>query len=144
MPPSLIDLMTDQSGKRTLAEKLARSGYDDLIEVDLLNNRCTTLSSVDGKFYVPLRNGSWHDLYRYCRDHMVHPEDREAYAALMDPETLARRLQESSVPGALSGRFRYRLTDGSWRWVEQVVICGPEHSLQAGIIHLYLFDNIFY
>jgi hypothetical protein len=93
---------------QTVLDRLNASPYDELLEIDVINDRCRSLWHVQNKYYLPMPQGNWSELYRYCADHMVHPQDRELYCALMDPDTVLKRLEQSAIPGVLSEELRYR------------------------------------
>ena len=42
--------------------------------------------------------------------------------------------------GLLTVQFRYKLLDGGWRWVEQVVLGGTQFGFGEGVIRVYVFD----
>jgi len=125
---------------QTVLDRLNASPYDELVEIDLINDRCRNLWHVENKYYVPVLHGDWSRLYRYCADHMVHPQDREAYCALVDPDTVLKRLEQSAIPGVLSGELRYRTVQGRWLWVRQVLVSGAENGLPEGVIYSYMYD----
>ena len=132
--------MTSWAGYQTVLERLNASPYDELVEIDLFNDRCRNLWHVENKYYVPVLHGDWSELYRYCADHMVHPDDRETYLAMMDPDTLRQRLEQSEIPGVLSEELRYRTVNGEWLWVGQVVVSGAQGALPEGVVYTYLYD----
>ncbi len=136
----LLSIFTEEGRPATIAGYLACSSYDELAEIDLVNDRCRNLCHVEGKYFVPVTDGSFSSLYDYCLDNMVHPEDRDIFAQLMDPDTLSQRLAGSDVPGAITAQFRYKLQDGGYRWAEQCVIGDGRHGLPEGIVHFYVFD----
>ncbi|MCR5294057.1 MAG: EAL domain-containing protein [Lachnospiraceae bacterium] len=129
-----------QGEKMTDMECLYKASFDELVEIRLNEDRVRSIYHVEGKYFVPLQTGTYRDLYHYCTEHMIHPEDRKAYTDLMDTDTLLKRLAASERPGILSGRFRYRLESGGWRWVEQVVVGGKEHGLEDGVVRFFVFD----
>ena len=88
---------------------------------------------------MPFMEGKWTELYRYAVDHMIHPDDRGAYSALMDPDKLQSRM-ESARDGVRSAEFRFRTTDGGWIWTRQVMIAGPRSGLRDGIVWCYIYD----
>lgn len=128
------------SSKDEFLEFLNSSPFDDLVEVDLMNDRCKNISHVEGKYFVPILTATYFDLYRYSVDYMVHPEDKSVYIELMDPDTIKNRLDSSPFPGVLSAQFRYRLANSEWRWVEQVVIAGWHFGFGEGTTRFYVFD----
>ncbi len=136
----LLDYLTQEDRISSLAEFLYQSPFDELGEIDLLNDRCLSLAHVDGKYFLPVQQGSFQDLFHYAMDHLVYPDDRSLFQELMDPATLLNRLKEATVPGALSSRFRLRLMDGTWQWAEMILLSGASNGLAEGIIRLFVFD----
>lgn len=114
--------------------------YDELVEIDLFNNRITNLFHIEGKYYVPIFDGAFDEMNAYSSENMIHPDDRAVQAELMDHNTLLQRLANSSIPGVISAEFRYRLQEGGWCWVRQVVIGGPHFGLADGVVRFYVFD----
>ena len=136
-----MKFLYDFIGRPTsIADYLDSLPYDEKVEVDLVNNRIHNISHVPGKYFVPVFDGSYQDLYRYCNDHMVHPEDRQIHVDLMDFDTIMQRLADSDTPGTLSAEFRYRLQNDEWRWVKQVVIGGRQNGIADGVVRFYVFD----
>ena len=114
--------------------------FDELVEVDLLNNRIKNLFHVDGKYFVPVLDGEHKDLYGYASENMIHPDDKIVHSEFMNHDTMLDRLENSPIPGVISEEFRYRLQSGNWNWVRQVIIGGPQHGLPEGVIRFYVFD----
>ena len=114
--------------------------FDELIELDLLHGTMQNLHHVDGKYFVPIFDDTVEDIHGYSIENMVHPDDREAYLRESDPKTLARRMAASETPGELRFRLRYKLLDGGWRWVEQVVMDGSLYGQPKGIYYVFVFD----
>jgi len=125
---------------KQVVEWLNGSSFDELVEIDVVNNTCRNIYHVEGKYFVPVFDGSYFDLYRYSVGHMVHPDDLNVYKPFMDPTSIIERLKDSEVPGMLSAQFRYKLQDGNWRWTEQFVIGGRQFGLPDGVIRFYVFD----
>ena len=124
----------------TLIERLSASPYDELVEVDLINDRCRSVNHIEGKYHLPAPRGHWSELSRYCADHMVHPHDREAYIQMMRSDTLLERLEKSETPGVLSRELRYRTVDGQWRWTRQILVYGTYNGLSEGMLNIYIYD----
>ena len=135
-----LNLGSREAGYHTVLERLNASPYDELVEIDLFNDRCRNLWHVENKYYVPVLHGDWSELYGYCADHMVHPDDRETYLAMMDPDTLRQRLEQSEIPGVLSEELRYRTVNGEWLWVGQVVVSGGHGGLPESVVYAYMYD----
>ena len=121
----------------SVMEWLDHSSFDELAEIDLPRNRCRNLYHVEGKYFVPLLDCSLQEIYRFAQENMVHPDDRTAYAEIMDPESMERRLSEASpTPGFVSAEIRHKLLDGSWRWTELLLASAET----PGIVRAYIFD----
>ena len=135
-----LNLGGREADYQTVLDRLNGSPYDELVEIDLINDRCRNLWHVENKYYVPVLHGNWSELYRYCADHMLHPQDRERYCGMMDPDTVLQRLERSEVSGVLSEELRYRTVDGKWRWVRQVLVSGAQNGLPEGVIYSYMYD----
>ncbi len=122
------------------AEFLNNAPFDELVEIDLQNDSYSVISHVEGKYFLPVSDGSFRDMYRYFINHLIYPDDREAYIGLMNPEILPGRMKEIMPGDILRGQFRYKLIDGGWRWVEQIVVWGKDFDLKENIVHCYIFD----
>ncbi|MBO4914192.1 MAG: EAL domain-containing protein [Oscillospiraceae bacterium] len=120
--------------------KLMLEPYDELVEVDTFHGRMRALHHTEGKYFVPIIDSSVRDLAKYSVEYMIHPEDRDAYIAATDMETLPKRLAESETPGVIRARFRYRLLSGGWRLVEQVTVGGANQGLPDGLYYTFIFD----
>ena len=125
---------------QTVLDRLNDSPYDELVEIDLINDRSRNLWHVENKYYVPVMNGDWSELYNYCAEHMVYPRDRERYRALMNPDTMMQRLEQTEPAGVLSDELRYRTVDGKWMWVRQVLVAGAQNGLPEGVVMCYIYD----
>ena len=121
----------------SVMEYLDNSSFDELAEIDLYRNRCRNLYHVEGKYFVPLLDCSLQEIYHFAQENMVHPDDRNAYAEIMDPESMERRLSQATpTPGVVSAQIRHKLLDGSWRWTELLLASGET----PGIVRAYIFD----
>ena len=126
-PLSLIDLM---NGSTT----------DEILEVDLKNDKFKQYFHVEGKYLTPNIEGSYKDLYDFTIKYVVHPDDRGIYEGLMKKEGFFERLQSARIPNFDFAHFRYKLIDGEYRYVEQVVITGEENGIPEGMFRLYVLD----
>ena len=135
-----LNLGGHESDYQTVLDRLNVSPYDELVEIDLINDRCRNLWHVENKYYLPVLHGNWSELYRYCADHMIHPRDRELYCEMMDPDRVLQRLERSELPGVLSEELRYRTVNGKWLWVRQVLVAGARHGLPEGVVYSYMYD----
>lgn len=119
---------------------LDATSFDELIEMDLVNNRFHNRAHVEGKFFVPILDGDFKDLYLYSGRNMVHPDDQAAHDELMDRSTIFERLSASDTPGVISAEIRYRLKDGGYHWTREIVVGGEENGIPAGTVRVYIYD----
>ena len=124
----------------SVVEYLNSQSFDELVEMDLVNNRIKNLFHVEGKYFIPVFDGSFKDLYHYSSENMIHPDDKTVHQDFMNHDTMMERLKNSKIPGVISAEFRYRLQNGEWCWVKQVIVGGAQHGLADGIIRFYVFD----
>lgn len=125
---------------RSLEAYLSFTPCDEIIEYDLINNRCRNLHHTEGKYFVPLMDGSLDVMCRFSVDNMVHPEDRRRMNGFLDLETLRDRLRRSSTPGVLKEEARYKLLDGTWSWTRKLLISGTAFGLSDDIVRSYVYD----
>ena len=123
-----------------LIDFLNNSSCDEVVELDLNNSTYKQLFHVDGKYFVPTVEESFTDLFDFVAKYIVHPDDREIYTAYMKKDGLLDRLKNGDIPNFGVEQFRYKLQDGSYRYVEQCAITGLENGIPEGIVRLYIFD----
>ena len=123
-----------------LIDLLNGSSCDEILEVNLNNDTFKQFYHVDGKYFVPMVELSYKDLYEFVVDYIVHPEDKDAYINLMKIDGFFDRLKDNPIPNFGYAHFRYRLQDGDYRYVEQVVITGQENGIADGVFRIYIFD----
>ena len=123
-----------------IVEYLENSSFDEKLEIDLKKNRCRNIYHIEGKYFVPLLEASFTGLFSYSRVYMVHPDDRRTYEELLSPTTIRKRLDEAEPAGICSAQFRLKMLDGSWRWVEQVLVSGAHHGFSRDTVLSYIFD----
>ena len=124
----------------SLIDMLNSSTCDEIIEIDLKNDTFKQLFHTDGKYFVPAIGLSYKDLIEFTSNYVVHPDDRPIYNGLMGIDGFFERLRVNRIPNFDFAHFRYKLQDGSFTWVEQVVIAGEEFGLPEGMFRLYVFD----
>ena len=141
MSAEWLNLESRNGNYQTVVERLNASPFDELVEIDLYNDRCRNIYHVEGKYFVPFLEGAWSKLYRYASEHMVHPSDRGSYSVLLDPDKLQSWLDNAAIPGVLSAEFRYRTIDGGWIWTRQVMVSGPDSGLNEGVVWCYIWST---
>jgi len=139
MNAGFVDMLAMFSGAEAL-EWLDSSNFDNLIEIDIPNDLCIDVFHVPGKYCMPVLDASYRETYRYALENMVHPDDCEAYAANMNPDTMLENIASSNHPGYFFFKLRYKMQNGSWRWVEKYLISGTRFGLRDGVVRSYLFD----
>ena len=113
---------------------------DEVVEYDLINNRCRNLHHTEGKFFVPVLDGALDAMQRFAPDNMVYPEDRPRVQAFMNLETVMARLDDSPLPGMIKLEARYKTLDGDYRWTRMLLVGGPDSGLPEGVLRQYIFD----
>ena len=119
---------------------LEHSSYDELIEIDLNENRYRFVYNVADKYYAPVTAGVYSEFYRYAADHMIHPDDAGFYADVMNPDTILQRMAEEELRDTFEFCFRTTDMKKGWRWIDSILLAGPRHGLPKGIIRCYIFD----
>ena len=114
--------------------------FDDLVEINFNTGQMQNLRHAEGKYFVPVFDDTVDDIRRYSAENMVHPDDLPLYLRLTDPATLEERMAAADPPGELHARFRYKLLDGGWRWVEQISLDGSLYGMEKGVYYTFVFD----
>ena len=140
MAIGLLRLFSKDRPAVPLLDYINQSSFDELISVDLSQDRYKFIFNVEEKYQVPTNEGVYSLFYDYIVKEIIHPDDRRAYAEMMDPATVAQRLKTAEVPGALALQYRFRDTNGGWRWIEQYGIGGAAHGLPEDTFYCYIFD----
>ena len=128
------------SSNVSLLDMLNSSSCDEIVEIDTNADTFKQIYHVDGKYFVPSVEFSYKDLLDFTEKHIIHPDDLGVYLGLMKFDGFFERLKNARIPGFDFAHFRYKCQDGSYRWVEQVVVAGEEYGLHKGIFRLYVFD----
>ncbi len=140
MKADWLNLERHGTDYQTVVDRLNGAPFDDLVEIDLINDRCRNIYHVEGKYIVPVMDGGWQEMYRYSMAHMVHPADRDVYERLMNPDTILHDLKNAPIEGVRSDELRYRTVDGRWVWTRQVLVAGAQNGLPEGVVYCYIFD----
>ncbi len=140
MKAEWLNLESHGTDYQTVVDRLNGAPFDEMMEIDLINDRCRIIHHVEGKYFTPMREGGWQDLFLYCKEHVIHPGDRDRFVRLMNPDTLLHGLKSAPIEGVRSDELRYRSVDGKWLWTRQVVVAGARNGLPEGIAYCYIFD----
>jgi EAL domain-containing protein (putative c-di-GMP-specific phosphodiesterase class I)/GGDEF domain-containing protein len=137
---SFLSDLISRTPPEKLTQRLVHTAYDELMVIDLKSDRFEGRYHADGKFFTPVIDNHYSSLFEYSSSHMVHPEDREAHRALMNPADMEERLARAWPRGILSGVIRYVALDGNWREMETLLIGGTGYALPEHTVQFYLFD----
>lgn len=97
------------------------SDYDELYELNLTAGSYKVLYCQQDKYLVPGPGGSLYSMLKDVAARMIHPDDCEAFLEFWDLSTLLKRMaQRDDAP--LQGRFRRKLTNAGWSWVQQTAL----------------------
>ena len=138
--PDIINLITNNK-EFSIDEFLRNSSYDEMAEIDLVKDELKMFYHVDGKYYAPVFDGTFSNLFDFTIHNICHPDDVVKYKDLMDPKFLLERLKNAEVPNFRREELRYKLQDGSYRWVDQFILCGEENNVREGVVRLYIMDS---
>ncbi|MBO4914736.1 MAG: EAL domain-containing protein, partial [Oscillospiraceae bacterium] len=125
---------------QSLLLQMLLSPYDALTEIDLNKRRIRAIRTAKDKYFAPVAAGEIKDMLSYTLENMVHPDDREVFIAANNMDTLLDRLNNKETPGVSRARYRYKLLDGGWCWVERVCVGGECFGLPHGIAYAFVFD----
>ena len=124
----------------SLIDLLNNSSCDEVMEVNVKDDTFKQLYHVDGKYFVPTIEFSFKELNEFVKKHIVHPDDCYLYNNLMKQEGFFERLRNNEIPNFDLEQFRYKLQDGDYRYVEQVIITGEENGIPEDCFRIYVFD----
>lgn len=96
------------------------SSYDELFELNLTDDAYKVLYHEPDKFAIPPLEGHLGAMFLDVRDRMIHPDDRDRFAAFWDFDTLLDRIDDAG--GSLRGEFRKLLVTGGWNWAMLTVV----------------------
>ena len=134
------DMFFSDTREISLKDYLDGSLCDEVGDINLEKDNFKSVYHFDGKYFVPVTDGTYTSLYHYIINNAVHPDDLETFKLLMDPEFMKERQESSKTPHFRFAQFRYKLNNGVWRWVEQCVLSGEENDLPDNVYRFYIFD----
>ena len=133
-------IISGESKDFTLVDFLDNSSCDEICEIDLNTGKFRQFSTHDGKYFTPLEEATFRAIFDFTLRYVVHEEDKDIFIDLMDPDHLLEKLEASPLPNFRFASFRYKLQNGSYRWVEQCIMTGENRGLAKGVVRLYVFD----
>lgn len=130
-----------QSGNKNLFYSLTHiSAYDELFELNLTRDAYKILYHLDGKYVIPAKEGRLVSMMDEVADHMIHPDDRQAFQEFWNLDNLFARMQGGGEDHMLKGQFRKRLTDGGYCWVQQTVVPLMQGDKDDRIVMCFIQD----
>ena len=124
----------------SLADWLNNSLCDEVGDIDLKKDNVKSIYHLEGKYFTSVTDGTYTSLYNYIIKHGVHPDDVKQFSELMDPLFMKERQLKSDTPNFRFAQFRYKLSNGSWRWVEHCILSGKENGVPDDVYRFYIFD----
>lgn len=140
MNTALFELLRSVSQPGSIIRFLDNSSFDELLEIDLDSLTFKSIYHIAKKYTMPMLQGTYKDIFIAMSEELIHPDERERFIELMNPDTIIHRLNSSEVPGLYCDEYRFRLTRGDWRWVEPVLVSGEEYGLGRHTLRMYVFD----
>ena len=134
-------LLTGKEGFN-LRDFLDNSSADAIVDIDTETGVFEIVYLLDGKYAYPPESAleTYPALYEYAFDHVIHPDDREIFASVMDPKGMVERLEKSPLRHFLYGNYRYRLQNGAYHYTEQALLMGEENGLPKNHVRFYILD----
>ena len=135
-----LDALIANSPRNNIIPLLKLTPYDELMVIDLAAGAYKSLYHSDGKYFLPILDGTYRQLMEYVSANMVHPDDRDAQHTLMDSATMKSRLIKAEPKGILSDAIRVLWLDGQWHEMFHLLIGGAEFGIPEGQVYFYLYD----
>ena len=124
----------------SLAENLLQTPFDALYETDLRTGRYRSIYHIEGKYAVPMLEGSFGNLVRHAGQYLIRADGREAFARFLDPADVHERLKNSSVPGLLWTELWMRTVSGDYIHTLHMLAGGEAAGLPEHILRCYIYD----
>ena len=137
---SFLDTLISNSPRENIISLLKLTPYDELMVIDLAAGAYKSLYHSDGKYFLPILDGTYRQLMEYVSANMIHPDDRDAQHTLMDFATMKDRLSKAKPKGILSDAIRVLWLDGQWHEMFHLLIGGAEFGIPEGQVYFYLYD----
>ncbi len=133
-------LFFNDGKKMQIFEYLENSFCDQIFEVNLDTGTFSLIYCVENKYIVSVNSGAYKELFKFVSDTMIYPDDKQIFMDLMNPETMREEFAKSEFPNFRFAHYRYKIQDGSYRWVELATLLGDGTDLPTNIVRVYLFD----
>ena len=120
---------------------LDKTDFDELICIDLKNEKYHYIHHTSNKYYSNLYHGDFSNLKSFAENGYLHPEDSERYQKDFDLTTIRERLDKADPKGMLKGFYRIKGIDGSFIETKQLVVSGELLGSTDSLIYIYVYDN---
>ena len=120
---------------------LDKTDFDELIRIDLKNEKYRYIYHTSNKYYSNLYEGDFSNLKSFAEGGYLHPDDAQRYQKDFDLATIKERLKNSEIPGLLRGFYRVKGIDGSYIETKQVIVSGELLKEDDSTIYIYVYDN---
>ena len=120
---------------------LDKTDFDELICIDLKNEKYHYIHHTSNKYYSNLYQGDFSNLKSFAQGGYLHPEDAERYLRDFDLSTIKERLKNASPKGMLKGFYRVKGIDGSFIETKQLIISGELLGSDDSLLYIYVYDN---
>jgi predicted signal transduction protein with EAL and GGDEF domain len=140
MSTGLYELMKTIGENGSIIKVLDSLSYDELIEVDFNSKQFRQIYHVSKKYAMPLSEGNYKEMFILMSEKLIHPDERDSFVELMNPDTIIHSLRNSEVRGLICREYRFRMVGGDWRWVELALLTGEEYGIDDNIMRMYVFD----
>ena len=106
MKTDLLYLYNAVKENTSFQEFMEATPYDELFEIDLLHDTFKTVYHMEGKYLLPVSEGSFRKFILYIAEKAVHPEDREKFLRFYDLPAVTEMLTASplGIPHKDAGR----------------------------------------
>lgn len=108
-----------EDNKNLLLALTEKAAYDELFELNVTHNRYRILFHKQDKYVIPAREGVLDEMCQDVAEHMIHPDDREAFLDFWDFDKMPQIIRQT---GNVHAQFRKKLLKGDYCWVEQRVV----------------------
>ena len=140
MENELYKLLSNLSGRVSLIDFFEHSACDEMAEFNIKEDSYRHIYHVLGKYSTGNAKSGYRGIFEYALQNVVHPDDREIYRDLMEPDGFEERMANSPTQNFRCAEFRYHLQNGQWRYIAQYVVGGKEYGLADGTYRFYVFD----
>lgn len=140
MKTGLFELMKAVNQPELIIRFLDGASFDDLVEFNLSTHTFRSIYHESNKYAIPLPFNNSKNSIAKMFEKLVHPDDYGRFAELTDYTTITKTLESSELRGIYCDEFRFCLINGSWQWVELVLVTGSTYGLGKGIMRMYVFD----